>query len=245
MRKVKQLTFNDYRMTTGEHGGPRPRAGRPTGKGSEVPHFKRPIFKEAEPGHVTIRLRKGLSSMRRKKFIREFRRSLREILTREDFRVVVYSIQSNHLHMIVEAADSDALASGMKAIASRLARAFNRVFHRSGKVLDGRYHLRVLKSPREVRNALSYVLFNHHQHHCEYQGFAPPVQIHPASSGRWFGGFLCVAPILDWSLEPDDFLGAGLCEVSPAQSWLLCVGWMRGGLIDPAEVPGGKKRRAA
>jgi len=155
MRKSKQLTLNDYRMTTGEHGGPRPGAGRPAGNGSEVPHLKRPIFKETEPGHVTIRLRKGLSSMRRKKFIREFRRSLRQILTREDFRVVVYSIQSNHMHMIVEAADSEALASGMKAVTSRLARAFNRVFLRSGKVLAGRYHLRVLKSPREVRNALS------------------------------------------------------------------------------------------
>ena len=186
---------------------------------------------------MTIRIRKGLSSMRIKKFIREFRRSLRKVLTRDDFRLVAYSIQSNHLHMIVEAEDNDALASGMKAVASRLARAFNRVFNRSGKVLDGRYHLRALTSPREVRNGLAYVLLNNRKHYRERKGFAPPVKIDPASSGRWFDGWLRDAP--------KDFLGPDLCEVSPAQSWLLRKGWKRRGLIDPAEVPGGGKRRAA
>jgi len=155
MEEYEQVTLNEYRATTGEHGGPRPRAGRPAGNGSEVPHLKRPVFKEAEPAHVTIRIRKGISSLRVKKVIRAFRRSLREVLARDDFRLVVYSIQRNHLHLIIEAADNDAMASGMKAVASRLARVVNRVFKRSGKVVDGRYHMRALTTPREVRNALA------------------------------------------------------------------------------------------
>ena len=64
MRGNEQLTFNDYRLTTGEHGGPRAGAGRPAGDGSEVPHMKRPNFKEAEPGHVTMRILKGIPSLR-------------------------------------------------------------------------------------------------------------------------------------------------------------------------------------
>jgi hypothetical protein len=57
-------------------------------------------------------------------------------------------------HLIVEADDENALGRGMKAIGSRLARAVNRVFRRSGAVLVDRYHLRALRTPREVRNAL-------------------------------------------------------------------------------------------
>jgi len=237
MKEYEQVTLNDYRMTTGEHGGPRPGAGRPAGKGSEVPHLKRPFFKEAEPAHVTIRIRKGISSLRVKKVIRAFRSSLRQVLARDDFRLVVYSIQRNHVHLIVEAADNEAMASGMKAIASRLARVVNRVFKRSGIVLDGRYHMRALTTPREVRNALAYVLLNIRKHYRERNGHAPPVRIDPASSGRWFDGWL-------WD-APTDSLGPDLREVSLAKSWLLRIGWRRIGLIDPAEVPGGRKRKAA
>ena len=190
---------------------------------------------------MTIRIRKGISSLRVKKIIRAFRRSLRPVLARDDFRVVAYSIQRNHLHLIVEAAGNDAMASGMKAVASRLARVVNRVFKRSGKVLEGRYHLRALESPREVRNALSYVLLNNRRHYRERKGFAPPVRIDPASSGRWFEGWLRDAPLSG----PQEFLGPDPREVSPAQSWLLRKGWKTKGLIDPAEVPGGRKRRAA
>jgi len=45
----------------------------------------------------------------------------------------------------------------MMSIGARLARAVNRVGRRSGPVLDGRYHHRSLRSPREVRRALAYV----------------------------------------------------------------------------------------
>jgi len=46
----------------------------------------------------------------------------------------------------------------MMSIGARLARAVNRVGRRSGPVLDGRYYHRSLRSPREVRRALAYVL---------------------------------------------------------------------------------------
>ncbi len=154
---------------------------------------------------------------------------------RDDFRVVLYSIQRDHVHIIVEAAEKDALGRGMKAVASRLARAVNRVFGRSGAVMEGRYHLRVLGSPREVRNAIAYVLCNARKHWRERWGQAPLVRIDAASSGRWFGGWLREAPTGDESPGP--------CEVSNARSWLLRTGWKMWGLIDPAEVPGTRNRR--
>jgi len=224
---ASQLTFSDFRMKTG-HGGPRPGAGRPI-----IHHVKRDEVCEREPAHVTLRVVAGGPSLRRKPFVRAFQRSLREVKGRPDFRVVEYSIQVDHLHMIVEAA----LACGMKAVGSRLARAVHRAFGRTGRVLAGRYHVRALRSPREVRNALAYVLLNARRHWRKRTGQAPPVRIDAASSGRLFGGWRRGAPV--------DALVPGLREVSPAQTWLLRVGWKKFGWIDPAEVPGERKRRVA
>ncbi len=90
------------------------------------------------------------------------------------FRVVHYSVQRNHLHLLVESAGKDALGRGMKAISARVARAAQRAFGLRGPVLHGRYHLRVLRTPREVRHALAYVLLNARTHWCECHGTPSP-----------------------------------------------------------------------
>ena len=236
MGKAGQLTFNDIRMKTGR-GGPRPGAGRPAAKRPVVHHVKRDDVSGNEPVHVTIRVVEEVPSLRRKRFLRTFQRSLRDVRVREDFRVVEYSVQTDHIHLIVEASDKEALACGMKAVGSRLARAVHRVYERTGRVLAGRYHLRVLTSPKEVRNAIAYVLLNVRKHFRQRNGKAPPVRIDAASSGRLFEGWRRRAPV--------DALVPGLREVSPAKTWLLRVGWKKCGLIDPAEVPGGRKRGVA
>jgi REP element-mobilizing transposase RayT len=104
---------------------------------------------------VTLRVRPGVPSLRGGAFVQEFRRSLAEASERGDFRVAHYSLQGNHAHLIVEAHGKEALGRGMMSIGARLARAVNRVSRRSGPVLDGRYHHRSLRSPREVRRALA------------------------------------------------------------------------------------------
>ncbi len=236
MRQASQPSFDDYRMTIGR-GGPRPGAGRPAAARPIVHHVKRPDFPEEGPAHVTLRVLEDVPSLRSKRFVRTFQRSLRQVRHRDDFRVVQYSVQRDHVHLIVEAAGNDALGRGMKAVASRLARAANRVFGRSGRVLAGRYHVRALGTPSEVRNAIAYVLLNVRKHWRQRHGCAPPVRIDAASSGRWFDGWRRDAPM--------DALHPSLREVSPARSWLLRTGWRKCGLIDPAEVPGGRRRSAA
>ena len=161
--------------------------------------------------------------------MREFRRSLRYACERGEFRVVHYSVQRNHVHLIVEAAGKPALGRGMKAVAARLARAANRVFSRSGPVLLGRYHVRALKTPKEARNALAYVLLNARKHWKQRTGQVPPVRLDEASSGCWFDG---------WSREPSGSHRNGARDVARPRSWLLAKGWRRHRLIDPAEMPG-------
>lgn len=161
--------------------------------------------------------------------MKELRRSLRQVLTRGDFRVVHYSVQRTHLHLLVEAAGRDALASGMKAVGARVARAVNRVFQRRGPVLLGRYHLRRLKTPREARSALAYVLLNARKHWRERRRTIPPVRLDEASSGQWFDG---------WSREPPGQRTREERDVAPPHTWLLAKGWRRHRRIDPAEMPG-------
>lgn len=74
------------------------------------------------------------------------------------FRVVHYSIQRDHAHLVVEAASARDLSCGLKSVGARLARAVNRVFGHAGAVLADRAHVHVLRTPREVRHAVAYVL---------------------------------------------------------------------------------------
>jgi hypothetical protein len=187
--------------------------------------------------HVTVRVRGDVPSLRSNRLVREVQRSRAQACERGEFRVAHYSLQRDHAYLIVEARGKEALARGMKSVGARLARAVNRVFGRSGPVLDGRFHHRVLRTPREVRNALAYVLLNAQRHFAKARGGRrPPVRLDAASSARWFDGWQRA-----WQAqlgppgardEPADR------EVAPAHTWLLRVGWRRHGLVDPSEVPG-------
>jgi hypothetical protein len=121
----------------------------------------------------------------------------------------------------------------MKAISARVARAAQRAFGLSGPVLHGRYHLRILRTPLEVRRALAYVLLNARKHWRERHGNSPPEHLDSASSGRWFDGWRRVPGSREPPPEKRKYR-----EVAPPRTWLLSVGWRRHGLVDPAEVPG-------
>ncbi len=230
--RARQLNFTDYRRTRGR-GGPRPGAGRPRiYERPPVHHIRRPPVSGRFPCHVTLRVRKGIPSLRSRRFVRAFQSSLAQACERGSFRVVHYSVQRDHVHLLVEAAGKRALGCGMRSVAARFARAVNRVFGRRGPVLFGRYHLRVLRTPLEVHRALRYVLLNARKHWRQRTGRRPPqVRLDEASSARWFRG---------WSrraVRGPPALGVDR-EVAEAHTWLLSAGWRRYGWIDPAGVPG-------
>ena len=112
-------------------GGRRAGAGRKPGPNPELPHASRKEFSTPLPAHVTLRVRAGLPSLRNVPIVRALERSFAAACARPGFRLVHYSLQSNHMHLIVEARDRDALGRGMKAIGARIARAVNRVTRRS------------------------------------------------------------------------------------------------------------------
>ena len=226
----EQLTLDAARYNSG-HGGPRRGAGRPRGTRPRVVHRPRERIVARVPVHVTIRLRGGIPSLRQPRFVRRFRTSLGEACIRHGFRVVHYSIQRDHVHLLIEARNNRSIACGMKSVGARIGKLVNRLFQRSGKVLDGRYHLRPLRTPLEVRRALRYVLLNHRHHAAQRRNTSVQsvaAAPDPASSGRWFDG---------WRIAAAPPKAADVREVAAARTWLLQIGWRRHGPIDPEEIP--------
>jgi hypothetical protein len=145
-------------------------------------------------------------------------------------RLVQFSLQSNHLHLIVETTGKGDLSRAMKGLAVRLARRLNGQLRRRGGVFADRYHSRALRTPREVRSALIYVLRNHHRH-------APDRLRESAfdmfSTAAYFDGFTTRI----WRWPRKGFVSTHEPPVAPAETWLLRVGWRTLGLIGPMESP--------
>jgi len=213
-------------------GGRRDGAGRKPGLNPGLAHGSRAHFRKALPAHVTLRMRPDVPSLRTVKIVHEIERTFAAGCTRPGFRLVHYSLQGNHAHLVVEAQDPIALGRGMMAIGARLARAVNRVAKRSGPVLADRYHSRMLPTPREVHRALRYVLLNARKHAA---AVGKAMRLDPASSARWFDGWRRGARTVHETAVTVAYADP---PVARARTWLLTIGWRRYGLLDPAAVPG-------
>jgi REP-associated tyrosine transposase len=146
-------------------GGRRKGAGRPpTAERATAPHDARAPLRPWQPVHVTLRMAPHVWNLRSARGFAVVDAALRGVRGRGDFRIVHYSVQGNHVHAIVEADGSRALACGMRAFGIRLARGLNRMMDLRGPVFADRYHAHVLATPAEVRNALRYVLGNYAGH---------------------------------------------------------------------------------
>ncbi|MBL0219238.1 MAG: transposase [Myxococcales bacterium] len=209
----------------GTHGGRRPGAGRKrTNRRRGGPHRTRPPLSSRHPVHVTLRARHLFPELRRRDYYAIIRAVLAHYLGREDFRVIHGSIQNSHFHFLVEAQDKRALSRGMQSLVIRLSLALT---GGRGKVFEQRYHAVQIRTARQARNTLAYVLNNWRRHRVAV-GAAP---VDPYSSGVTFGG---------WSERPRFTIPAGYLPLpmSPPRTALLQSEWKQFGLIDPFERPG-------
>jgi putative transposase len=227
--KPVQLSFPEPKTW----GGRRTGAGRPpTGRKVGVPHRTRPEHKAPHPVHVTLRAARRLPSLRAQAVFVEIRAVLGTIAdlarrSRPSFRVIHFSVQRDHMHLIVEARDKTELSRGVAGLSIRTARAINRAARRTGRVFSDRYHGRSLGSPREVRAAMVYVLNNWRKHEQASRG------IDSCSSAAWFLGW---RDLPDRVEEEAGALGPSP-PVAAARTWLATAGWRRYGLLAVHESP--------
>ncbi len=146
-------------------GGARRGAGRKsTGERRRAPHLAREPFRPSQPVHVSVRLVDRVWNLRSERSYSIVHRALDAVRRRPGFRVVQFSVQGNHLHLIVEADGPGRLASGVRALSIRLARGLNVLMGTRGRAVEDRFHAHVLRTPTEVRNAVRYVAENHANH---------------------------------------------------------------------------------
>jgi putative transposase len=208
---AKQLGLKLTRPTWGRRrkGAGRVRA---AGRRRGVKHTRRPEHDSRHLEHVTMRARDGVPSLRGAKMFSAVRAAL-SMASKADFRVVQFSVQRDHVHLVVEADDRVALSSGMNGLSVRCARGINRVARRQGSVWADRYHCEPKTNPTMVRYLLSYVLGNFKKHDP-----TNAASIDPCSSAPWFGGFRESLPV---PREPS--------PVRPARTWLGSIGWLKAG----------------
>jgi hypothetical protein len=167
--------------------------------------------------HVTLRTAPGLPSFRRSDLFRAVSSAL-AVASRDTFRLLHFSVQRDHLHLVVEADEQTGLTRAIQGLAIRIAKAVNRVVGRHGRVWGDRFHARSLKTPREVRNALVYVLNNWRKH------IPGAVGMDPRSSAAWFTGWRNAGARCDG-------------PIAPPRTWLARLGWRRYGPIELEEAP--------
>src|SRR5688500_13453192 len=216
-------------------GGKRRGAGRKrSAQRGAVPHRRRPAHSATVPVHVTLRVL--LRSLRSQFVFPTVRGAIADANRRSwgRFRIVHFSVQADHIHLIVEATNRHALSRGLSGFSVSVARRVNRLLFRCGRFLAERWHERSLTSPRAVRHALVYVLAN-----CKKHGQAT-VSVDRYSSApyfRFFAGLHGQAPIeINPRLVPTPFRARASLPPEPA-TWLLQRGWLRHGLVSLDEHP--------
>jgi REP element-mobilizing transposase RayT len=221
-------------------GGKRKGAGRkPNGARAGSLHQARPEFKPYHALHVVMRVVPTVGSMRRRSLYKAVRDATITAALRDRFRIVHLSIQRTHVHMLVEAENKRALARGMQGFQISAARNINGALgdkyrRRRGPVFADRYHLTVITSPTQARNAIGYVLSNWRKHREDQQGLPSTWLVDPFSSGIMFP---------DWKeLEGKDVMWPWRDTYDPLmvrrpRGWLLSEGWKNAGELSARDVP--------
>ena len=228
--------------------GKKPGRKRKPGAGS--PHKVRPELKARHPVHVVLRVVGAVGNLRRRATYKAVREATLTTARREDFRIVHLSIQRNHLHLLVEADDKGALASGMQGFQISAAKHLNAAVskhrlgpRRRGPVFPDRYHAEVITTPTQARHALSYVINNWRKHREDRTEVTRSWKIDWFSTAVMFPG---------WEEYGEEvFLWRGPPTYDPLvvylpRTWLLREGYKRGGPpISVREVPSTPRQASA
>lgn len=137
------------------HGGRRSNSGRKRIHSKGVSHRIREHVSNRTPLHINFKYK---AYMRNKYCLKLLKRAILNA-RKLGLRVNHFSLQYDHVHLIVEAESNAILESGMRSITVTIAKGM-----KMGKVQLERYHLHVLRGLRETRNAVLYVLFNRQKH---------------------------------------------------------------------------------
>jgi len=127
----------------------------------------RPRIEKRLPVHVTVRMARHVCNLRSRRSFSIIGRAIAIAADRFGVRIIEFSVQGNHMHLVVEAAAHEALSRAMQGFSIRVAKGLNAMMKRHGRVFADRYHAHILATPTETRWAVSYVRRNYQKHMAE------------------------------------------------------------------------------
>ena len=143
------------KLSGGRWGGLRAKAGRKRIRSKGVAHIPREKITIRTPLHVNFKYK---IPVRNKDTLKLLKKSIQNA-RRHGLKVLHHSFQHNHIHLILEADNNSTLTKGMRSLTITFAKGLQK-----GRVQIERYHLHVLKTVRETKHAIHYVLFNQQKH---------------------------------------------------------------------------------
>jgi len=220
-------------MTWKTHGGKRPGAGRKRQSARpNVAHRPRPEISKHEPLNLTMRLHRLIKTLRNERAIALVYRCLAAGADRFQGRVIHFSVQRDHIHLVAEAENKESLTRFMKGLSGRIAKRLNKFLNRRGQVISDRYHATALTCPTQVKSAIAYVLNNYRHHAAQRNRRVPTGWVDPCSNGYAFDGWTTTPEVSNRPPFP-------LPPLPQPRTFLLTVLWWRkAGKIAIDTIPG-------
>lgn len=138
-------------------------AGRPAIHDRGIRHIARDEIKKLTPLHLTIKIEKDKAGLKNKFILKSLHSSIKKA-RKIGLKIIHYTLEYDHVHLLVETDNKTALARGMQSFGISFSKSINKIKKAQGKVFKTRYHYRKLKTPAEVKNVFNYIFGNSLKH---------------------------------------------------------------------------------
>lgn len=138
-------------------------AGRPSIHDRGIRHIARDEIKRLTVLHLTVKIDKTKAGLKNKEALKLLHKSILKA-RKQGLAIIHYTLERDHVHLMVEASNNAILGKGMQAFGITLSKGVNKIKSLKGRVFKTRYHFRKLKTSAEIRNALNYILGNAVKH---------------------------------------------------------------------------------
>ena len=152
MKRGKQLTFINPK-----------RAGRKAIHAPSIRHRKRAEIKKPSSLHLTIKIAKNKAGVKNKQILKVLKRAILKGRS-AGIRIIHFTLEYDHIHLLVEADCKIKLGRGMMRFGVTLAKGINHYRRDQGQVYKHRYHQRFITSRRDLKNVMNYIFHNGLKH---------------------------------------------------------------------------------
>jgi len=138
-------------------------AGRPAVHDPGIRHTERPVLTKSASLHLTVKIKRIKADLKNKSILSILKKAILNT-RKQGLRVIHYSLEFDHVHLLIEAENNLILAKGMQSFGVTFSKAINRLRKLKGGVYKHRYHFRRIVGARQLKNVLNYIFSNGVKH---------------------------------------------------------------------------------